>query len=155
LRLTPEEQNIYSAINSIEVGSKAADFKVISLDGKSQKLSKITSPFKLVVFYSIYCPHCTEMMPQLLKVYNNFKVRGLEIIAISIDEEADIWRKYIFDNKFSWINAIEPDNETSKILTEYNIKGTPELFLTDNKLTILSRPSNAKQLEAKLNKLLK
>jgi peroxiredoxin len=155
LKLTPEEQIVYSSINSIKVGSKAADFKVSSSDGKNQKLSKITSPIKLVVFYSIYCPHCTEMMPKLLDVYHSYKDRGFEIIAISIDEEADVWRKYISDNKFTWINAIEYDNGNSKILPEYNITGTPELFLIDRNLTILSRPSNVKQLESKLKMILK
>ena len=153
MKLTPEEQNSYSSISDLVVGKKIFDFKVISSDDKNQKLSKISAPYKLVVFWSMYCPHCIELMPQLLKTYHKFKNIGFEVIAISIDEEADVWRMYITDHKYNWINVLEPDNGKSKILPEFNISGTPDLFLIDSKLTIISRPSNVKQLEAKLKKI--
>ena len=155
MKLSLEEQSAYRAISNITAGSKAYDIKSTTSDGKNFKLSKIDSPYKLVVFWSMYCLHCTELMPELLKTYNQFKAKGLEIIAISIDDSDVDWHKYIAEKKFNWINALEPENRAIKIFKEYNIDGTPLLFLVDSKLSIVSRPSTIKQLEAKLKQVLK
>jgi len=116
--LTPEEQNAYSIQCKNGIGSKAFDFRITSSDGKNVKLSKVNTPYKLIVFWSMWCPHCTEMLPELLEIYKKFRDRGFEVIAICIDEEVDGWRNAVVERKLSWINAIEPDNGKNKIITE-------------------------------------
>ncbi len=155
MALAPEEQNAYSIQCKNGIGSKAFDFRITSSDGKSVKLSKVNTPYKLIVFWSMWCPHCTEMLPELLKIYNKFKDRGFEVVAICIDEEVDGWRNAVVERKLCWINAIEPDNGKNKIISEYSIDGTPVLLLIDKELSIVSHPSTVKQLEVKLNQIFK
>lgn len=155
LKLSPEERTRYSILGKNEIGTKAFNFKIKSCDGKDIKLSKVDATHKLIFFWSMWCPHCTEMIPELFKIYHKFKNKGFEIIAICVDDDIDGWQKETKEKKCEWINAIEPDNGKNKILSEYNVDGTPVLLLIDNSLKIISRPSNAKQLEVKLNQILK
>lgn len=154
LKLTPEEKNSYEIQGKNRVGTKANDMRFATIDGATLKLSKINARFKLVFFWSMWCPHCTEMLPELYRTYLKYKGNGFEVIAISIDDEIDGWRKFVNERKQSWINTIEPDNGKSKIVSGYNVDGIPKLFLLDENMTIISRPSNVKQLEAKLKGIL-
>lgn len=153
--LSPEEKNSYEIQGKNGVGTKALDFSIVRIDGSKIKLSKIKSPYKLIVFWSLWCPHCTEILPELYKTYLRFNAKGFEIIAISIDDEEDGWKRYVNEKRLSWINTIEPDNGESKIILEYNVDVTPKLFLLDQDLTVISRPSNVKQLEVKLREIIR
>jgi peroxiredoxin len=139
---------------TLAVGSKSSDFKVKPSSGKFFKLSAEKSKYKLIVFWSIWCPHCTEMMPSLVNVYNDYKSKGFEIIAISIDEEVDQWKKFIADKQFPWVNMQINADYDNPIILKYNVDETPKMFLVDKNLKIVSRPSSAEQLKLKLKKLL-
>jgi peroxiredoxin len=155
LVLTPDELNILKIQQSNGIGTKAKDFSIPKVDGSKIKLSKINSSYKLVVFWSMWCPHCTEMLPELYETYLKFKGEGFEVIAICIDDEVDVWSKFVTEKYLGWINTIETDNGSNRVISEYTVDGTPKLYLLDKNLTIISRPSNVKQVEAKLIELLK
>ncbi len=139
---------------NLAVGSKTYDFKVKPISGKQFKLSADKLKYKLVVFWSIWCPHCVEMMPSMINVYNDYKAKGFEIIAVSIDEEVDQWKKFVADKQFPWINMQINVDYDNPIILKYNVDETPKMFLVDRNLKIVSRPSSAEQLRLKLKKLL-
>jgi peroxiredoxin len=138
----------------INLGEKAYDFFVIQNNGKKVKLSKIKAQYKLLVFWSSWCPHCIESLPRIADVYNIYKDKGLEVIAISIDEEETIWKDYVNKMNLSWINIREQYSPDSKLLKMYGVEETPKMFLLSKDLTIISRPATRRQLEVKLKRLL-
>lgn len=153
--LTPEVKNNLEIQGRISIGTKAKDFNLNTLDGAKLKLSKISAPYKAIVFWSLWCPHCTEMIPELYKTFQEYRGNGFDVIAICIDDELEGWKRFVKEKKYGWINAIEPDNGESKIIKEYNVDGTPKLFLVNREMTIISKPTNVKQLEAKLKEIFK
>jgi len=155
INLSPEEKNTYELQGKNKIGTKAKDFKITTQEGLKVHLSKVQANYKLIVFWSMWCPHCTEMLPELKIVYNSLKSKGFEVVAVCIDEEAEEWKKYIGENRLNWINTIEPDNGKNKIYKDYGVDGTPKFILVDKNQTIISCPTNIKQLEVKLNKLIK
>lgn len=155
LKLSPEDLNSYEIQQKNDVGTKASDFSFKLIDGTNQKLSKVVSNYKLLVFWSMWCPHCIDMMPELFKMYQNSKSKGFEIIAVCIDDELEGWKKNVDEKKYFWLNTLEPDNGKSKIIKDYNVDGTPKMLLIDKNLMIISRPSTVKQVEAKLKEVLK
>ncbi len=140
--------------NSIKPGQKAMDFKITGRNGKT-KISEIKSRYKLLVFWSSWCPHCLEMLPELKRVYQIYRNKGFEVIAISIDEEVDSCNAVIADNKLDWVNDNINNLSSGKIMDRFKVDETPKFFLLDRSLTLISVPSNVKQLEVKLRKLLK
>ncbi|MGE0078255.1 MAG: TlpA family protein disulfide reductase [Bacteroidales bacterium] len=139
---------------NLEVGNNVYDFKVKPLVGRSFKLSSEKSKLKLVVFWSIWCPHCVEMMPAIQRIYSDYKAKGFEIIAVSIDDEIDQWKRFVDDKHFDWINTQVSAEYDNPIILKYNVDETPKMFLVDKNLKIVSRPASPEQLILKLKKLL-
>ncbi|PKP37867.1 MAG: hypothetical protein CVT98_05595 [Bacteroidetes bacterium HGW-Bacteroidetes-15] len=140
-------------LSKVKVGEKAYDFSLELPNKQKVKLSKIQAKYKLLVFWSTWCPHCIETLPQINDIYESYKDSGLEVIAISIDEEDNLWKRYIKDMNLNWVNIREPISEGSKVLVMYEVNETPKMFLLSKDLEILSRPTTRRQLEVKLKRL--
>ena len=70
--------------------TRAADFSLENiLDGKTVCLSTCGSKLLVLEFVSRYCKPCREMVPDLVKLYQNYKAAGLMIYKIYIDSEPD------------------------------------------------------------------
>lgn len=139
----------------VKVGDRAFDFEIDLGNGKKKKLSKINAKYKLVLFWSTWCPHCIETMPRISQIYNDYKDLGLEVIAVSIDEEEELWKQYISKMGLNWINIRVPFSLENELFLMYDVNETPKMFLLSKDLEILSRPSTRKQLENRMKRLTK
>lgn len=139
---------------SISIGAKALDFTFIPTSSSNKiKLSSLSSPYKLLFFWSAWCPHCIDMLPELKKIYAHYNPHGLEIIAISVDTDDSSISRIIEQNSLKWVNTSFTSENEDKIARKYNIDGTPKMVLLDNKLRVLSKPINVLQLRNKLCKI--
>lgn len=140
---------------SLEIGSKASDFTLLDQNRKKVKLSKLNADYILVVFWSTWCPHCIESLPQIVDLYNKYKNSGFEVVAISIDDEDELWKQYLEKFNASWINMREPYSPDSKLIELYDVQETPKMYLLSKDLTIISKPSTRRQLEVKIRRLMR
>lgn len=70
--------------------TKAFDFTLENImDGKTVTLGKCTYTYYILEFGSRYCKPCREMVPDLVKLYVNYKSSGLTVFKIDIDSEPD------------------------------------------------------------------
>src|SRR5438309_9876722 len=71
---------------------KSADIREINLDGLKKILQrdpKDTRPL-LINFWATWCDPCREEFPDLVKVDNDYRAKGLNFIAISLDDVGDM-----------------------------------------------------------------
>ena len=154
--LNPAHDPSVSATDTqIRVGERAFDFSFKGVDGKKLHLSDVDAEFKLVLFWTSWCPYCLETLPGIVSVYSRFRDRGLEVIAVSIDEEDEPWFTHVSSKELRWINTRIPFSASNQTLLRYNVDETPKMYLLSRDLTVLSRPANQRQLQSKLNKLLR
>ncbi|MDR3234396.1 MAG: TlpA family protein disulfide reductase [Planctomycetaceae bacterium] len=59
------------------------------LDGKDFDINSIKDKAVLVQFWGTWCPHCKEEMPELIRLYEKYHDRGLEIIGINTAVKGD------------------------------------------------------------------
>jgi len=69
-----------------EKGSKAPDFTLKDLSGKSVSLSDCKGKVVLVDFWATWCPPCRNAIPHLSAMYKNYREKGFEILGISLDQ---------------------------------------------------------------------
>jgi thiol-disulfide isomerase/thioredoxin len=81
------------------------DIEIADSSGLMIKLSEITIEKTLLIFYASWCPHCTDMLPQIYNRYKNQKEKKFEVIAISIDTSKTDWLNFISKNKLEWLNV--------------------------------------------------
>ena len=113
---------------------------------KTQKLSDLKSPYTLVVFGSSTCPKCTEEIPQIAEKYSTWKLQGVEVVFISLDEDENSYQQFI--GSFPFISLCDFKKWESPIVESYFVFGTPTMFLLDSKREILLRPNSVKQMDA-------
>jgi peroxiredoxin len=110
--------------------------------GRKIDLHKLSADKLLLLFYSTSCPHCTELLPEIHKIYKEQKVKKLEVVAISLDQEGSSWQEYIKSNSFEWINLSDTEGWSSKAAREYHIYATPAMFLLDGNKKLIAIPAN-------------
>jgi peroxiredoxin len=69
-------------------GVAAPDFQLESIDGKMVKLSDFRGKTVLLNFWATWCGPCRAEMPWLVELYAKYKDAGLEIVGISMDQNA-------------------------------------------------------------------
>jgi len=60
------------------------------VDGRAQPLSQWRGRPLLVNFWATWCPPCVEEMPDLQRVRDAYRERGVEVVGIAIDNAAKI-----------------------------------------------------------------
>jgi cytochrome c biogenesis protein CcmG/thiol:disulfide interchange protein DsbE len=66
----------------------AADFKLPDvLQGKDYTLSQFRGKVVMLNFFTFFCAPCREEMPDLNKIYNEYKGKGLQTIGIALSSD--------------------------------------------------------------------
>ncbi len=103
-------------------GPKAPDFTLKTLDGGQVTLSDLKGKVVLVDFWSTTCDPCLAEMPELVKLYEEKKAQGFEILAVTIDgpETAAKVPSTVKKNKMTFPVLLDEDTEA---MDRYNPKG--------------------------------
>ncbi|RUT72812.1 peroxiredoxin family protein [Ancylomarina longa] len=125
-----------------------------SLDGRVKSLSEVNSEYTLIVIWSASCVHSNELLNKINQVYYTYKDLGLEVVALSLDNNLNFWEQTVSFNNYSWINACDTDGLNGTIARQFNIYVTPSMFLIDSNMKLVAMPQTFFQLEQKLNEIL-
>ena len=69
-------------------------FQLTDLDGRPLRLEDYRGKAVWVVFWASWCPPCQAETPVLRDVYDEYRARGLELIAVEIQETVDVGQRY-------------------------------------------------------------
>jgi thiol-disulfide isomerase/thioredoxin len=73
----------------IRADSVLPDFKLTRLDGKETSLSELKSKIFLLNFWATWCEACMVEMPSIVKLREEYKDRGFEVLAVNLDENPE------------------------------------------------------------------
>lgn len=138
------------------VGSKYTDFELITPENTKRKLSDSVGKTKYVFldFWASWCSPCVADVPYLKKVYDKYKVKGLEIISISLDTSIESWKKTIQRVDAPWIHLSNLKGY-SELTKAYGVNMIPMAFLLDENGTIIEVNLRGESLGVVLDQLLK
>lgn len=82
----------------------APQLKVLTKDGDvcTLNFANRNAKYTLVEFWATFCGPCRKQFPNLLKLYQRYHERGLEVVTISTDSDTPEWMRYIKENPFPW-----------------------------------------------------
>jgi peroxiredoxin len=116
------------------VGHRAPAFTLRDPDGKAVQLSRVLKEKAVFLnFWATWCPPCREEMPSMEAVYRDYKARGLEILAVSIDagDETAVAARvkaFMADLTLTFPALLDPQME---VVRAYRLRGLPTTYLID------------------------
>lgn len=127
--------------------TEALATRVKDLSGRDIPLINQKANNTLVVFWSVWCPHCQTLLPQIHEWWKTMPYGSLDILAVSIDHPGKALSTHINLKNWGWRNAIEKDNEDSDLLKKIGFDGTPQLVLFDQHGNTITQPQTLTQLK--------
>ena len=126
----------------VEVGLRAPDFKVRNLKREFTSLSDYRGKVVLINFWATWCGPCKAEMPSMEVLYQSYKRKDFEILAVSIDTEGEAGVR-AFVERFGFTFPILLDF-AYMLNDQYQVRVVPTSFLIDRHGKIAYRALGAR-----------
>jgi peroxiredoxin len=110
------------------IGKPAPDFILRDVNGKEVALKDLRGKTVFLDFWATWCEPCRRGMPDVKAMYDSFHDKGLEVVAIDHTETADVARKYFEEQKYPYLNLLDPRHQA---FNSYGGGGIPKVVLID------------------------
>lgn len=156
----PNVKNAYQTVKAksvVSIGSKAPDFTAPTPDGKMLSLKDVMGKVTIIDFWASWCRPCRLENPYVVKIYEKYHDKGLNIIGVSLDkpDAKDAWLKAIKDDKLGWHHVSNLKYWDDPIARElYHVESIPQVFILDKNGIIRAKNLRRDRLEAKIKELL-
>ena len=130
------------------IGQAGPNVKAPDENGNIQAIYDLEAPYIVVYMYNPDCEHCQEQTPVLVNLYRQWQQQNpalVDVYAIALDTEADIWKDYMRKTGMEWTNVFDPSNRS--IYKTYYVNVTPEIYVLGPERKIIAKNLNVDQIE--------
>ncbi len=101
----------------------------------------------LLDFWASWCGPCRGEMPAMKQLYATYKDQGLGIVGISLDNDADAWKKGIKDLGITWPQVSDLKGWEARPAQEFQVRSIPHIVVVDAQGNILAQGLRGQALE--------
>ena len=133
---TPPKQELSSVkeLASQDGKTSTVTFAAADLTGKVRESSEWIGKRPVVInFWGTWCPPCRREIPELVKLYDEYKDTGLEIISLAINDTPAKVDNYTRQNGMNWTMLMAD----RKLAVDYKITGVPTTIFLDKEGNIV------------------
>lgn len=149
----------YSIMNSpagkTGIGAMAPELAFPDPEGNIRKLSDLRGKVVLVDFWASWCGPCRRESPNVRNVYQKYHDQGFEVFSVSLDRDANSWKKAIKDDQLVWPNHVSDLKYwSSEAAAIYGVRSIPAMFLLDREGRIVAKDLRGAALENAVRELI-
>ena len=105
------------------------DIAMPDVKGNIVKLSEVEGKVVMVYFWASEIAEQKMFNLDVVKpVYADYKDKGSEIYAVSLDTDKAKWATTVRNQELDWINVCDGRGSASPVVTTYNVQSIPSLF---------------------------
>ena len=149
-----EETEEAAQDGEVNVGDKAPDFSAPNPNDIAVSLNTSLGKLTVLDFWASWCGPCRVDSPNLVKVYNTYKDKGLAIVGISLDQQKESWKKAIDNDQLDWTHVSYLKRWDDPIAAIYGVRSIPQLFLLDENGVVIAKERHATDFIPFLEKIL-
>ena len=113
----------------LPVLGEAPYFEAETADGDNITLDDYRGKVVVLDFWASWCGPCKAKLPMINRISNKYRDKGLVMIGVSLDKNADRMEDVIDEYGLDFDNIRCP--EGSKILSDYDVHGIPHVAIID------------------------
>jgi len=106
----------------------APDVALQRADGTIVQLAAYTGKVLLIDFWASWCPPCKTSFPALDILYRDYQSRGLEVLAVNLDERRRDAETFLRDHRHQMTVLFDPKGASP---LAFGVTGMPSSFLID------------------------
>ncbi len=148
-QLIKELKERISAYQNLAIGKEIKEFTLNTPDGTPLSIKSEVHKNKITIldFWASWCNPCRREMPNIVKLYKDYQSKGLGIIGISLDEDADEWKKAIKSMGLTWTQVSDLKGWQSEPAKIFQVKAIPFTMVVDSNGNILAKELRGIELE--------
>jgi peroxiredoxin len=139
---------------TLTVGNMAPDFTMKNQNGQPLTLSSLRGKVVLIDFWASWCQPCRHENPNVVKLYDEYKSKGFDIIGVSLDRDKKSWLKAIEDDQLEWHHVSDLKFWNNEVAQKYKVKSIPHTVLLDKNGKIVANNLQGDLLAQKLSEIL-
>jgi thiol-disulfide isomerase/thioredoxin len=155
LDITKDLEKSLSEMKKSDIGGIAPNFSAPSPNGTIVSLQDALGTYTIIDFWASWCRPCRAENPNVVRVYNKYHDKGLNIISVSLDKagQKSRWIKAIADDKMDWHHVSNLKSWQEPIAKMYGVRSIPATFLLDESGKIIGKNLRGAALESKIASL--
>lgn len=150
-----QEEQMARLDNLIPVGSEAPEFTQPSPDGKPISLTSLRGKVVLIDFWASWCKPCRMEMPNVKRVYEQYKGKGFEILGVSLDRDKNSWTGAIAQDGLPWKHVSDLAFWNNAAAQQYGVSSIPYTVLVGKDGKVIAKNLRGPALEEKLAEVFK
>jgi len=149
-----QNRNPQPQSSAVSIGQEAPEIALPSPKGETVRLTDLRGKYVLVDFWASWCRPCRAENPNVVRVYNQYKDKGFEILGVSLDRSKEAWVGAIEKDGLTWKHASDLKFWGSAAAQTYGVSAIPYTVLLDKEGKVIAQNLRGASLEAKLAELL-
>ncbi|MEH6659612.1 TlpA disulfide reductase family protein [Leeuwenhoekiella marinoflava] len=125
----------------------------VNLDGELIGLGDYKGKYVLVDFWASWCAPCRKENPNVKSAYDVYHPKGLEILAISLDDKKNLWEKAIEADNLPWAHVSDLKGFKNEAAQAYSVSSIPQNFLINPDGIIIATNLREEGLHTKLKEV--
>ena len=141
---------------NLDIGKIAPNFSAPDPDGNMIALNDIKGKATIIDFWASWCGPCRRENPNVVRVYEKYHDKGLEIISISLDRpnQQSRWLQAIEKDNLIWHHVSNLQYFNDPVARMYNVSAIPATFILDADGRIVAKRLRGPALEEQIASML-
>jgi cytochrome c biogenesis protein CcdA/peroxiredoxin len=121
-------QNLEDIPVGVEVGNRAPEFAITTLQGDTVQLSKLQGKAVLINFWATWCPPCRAEMPAVQSAYEFQAEHGFHVVAVNNAETRSTVQRFVDELDLTFDVGLDEDGDINR---QYRVSSYPTSYLVD------------------------
>ncbi|MCA9132770.1 MAG: TlpA family protein disulfide reductase [Planctomycetales bacterium] len=146
--------NLQATVRRLDLLGSHFDLQAKSLEGKALAIEDYEGKYVVVDFFATWCEPCLAEIPRLQKHYEKYHAKGLEVIGISLDGDADSLQQFLKRTELPWpIVHDNAENPVDRLQMQFGVSHLPTVLLLNKEGTVVSLEARGAELDRLLTML--
>jgi thiol-disulfide isomerase/thioredoxin len=123
-----EEEILQVGLQPLKEATEIVDFALQDLSGATRRLSDFSGKVVFLNFWATWCGPCRFEMPSMEKLYQRYKTKGLEIVAVNLQEDRKSVQRFVDEYNLSFPILLDT---TGRVGATYGARSIPTTYIVN------------------------